>query len=112
MSFMRKFGKSRESSFWRQLAAAESIDVDGATIRSSSGSRQGLEICRQLVWIVEKRIEVSSFYHGCAGVVCWICADRRCPFVLDRSYARNTSCLLVGLGLHGVRRRCTWPGVF
>ena len=61
MSFMRKFGKSRESSFWRQLAAAESIDVDGATIRSSIGSRQGLEICRQLVWIVEERIEFSSF---------------------------------------------------
>src|ERR1039458_3357074 len=51
------------SVFWRQITAAESINVDGATIRSGGRPGEGLEVRRQVVRIVGERIEVRSAQH-------------------------------------------------
>ena len=64
-----------DGGFRRKLAAGESVNVDFPAIWPGGRARQCLELRRQLVGVIGKRIQVLSFQHQGAGVVLRLDAD-------------------------------------
>src|SRR5579863_965048 len=56
--------------FGRQLAAAESVDVNRSAARPGRGSGESLEVSRQVLWTISEGLKVAAPKHEGTGVAC------------------------------------------
>ena len=68
--------------FRRKLAAAESVDEDGAAVGAGRRPGQRLQVGGQIVGIVGERVQIGAAQHQRAGVVRRVDGDARRGVVL------------------------------